>query len=273
MLVRSDVSAWADELQPEFDKLGVTLAAPTNVDSILQDRGVRIALALGQLIRRKGDDSLAWRALLKVTPGIGDSVVDHIYSGAGSGNFAARLLALHANGFAELRNRIEVDAMVQSIQDAMVKVPKRKGPPNGESWAGWLVEQVKQMDPDAFTTIAEDRFKTIGDKAGQRDLDDLLNKFQATLRQSASGPDNQILIMTMAMSKGLTFDTAIMMGAEEGNIPAPQGDPAEERRYLYVALTRATYLTVVTYAEERTTGPTAPIGQSYGRPRESRHRS
>lgn len=266
VLVRSDVSAWASELEPHFDKLGVPLAAPTDVNAILEDRGVRIALALGQLIRRKGDDSLAWRALLKVTPGIGDSVVDHVDSSADSGSFAARLLALHDIGFPELRNRIQVDALVQSIQDAVAKVPKRKGPPNGVSWAAWLVDQVKLIDAGAFNAIAEDRFKTIGDKAGQRNLDDLLNKFQPTLRESASGADDQIRIMTMAMSKGLTFDTAIVMGAEEGNIPDPQGDTAEERRYVYVALTRATRLTVVTYAEQRTAGRTARIGLSRGRP-------
>ncbi|HME77925.1 MAG TPA: ATP-dependent helicase [Mycobacterium sp.] len=266
VLVRSDVSAWAAELAPQFAGLGIPLAAPTDIDSILKDRGVRIALALGQLIRRKGDDSLAWRALLKVTPGVGDTAVDHIYGSAESGSFAARFRALHANGFPELRNRIEVDAMVQGIQDAMAQVPKRKGPPVGESWAAWLVDQVKQIDADVFTPDAEKQFKTIGDKAGQRNLNDLLNKFQPTLRESASGADYQVQIMTMAMSKGLTFDTAIVVGAEEGNIPNPRGDEGEELRYLYVALTRATHLTVVTYAQKRT-GRTAPIGQSHGRPR------
>jgi DNA helicase II / ATP-dependent DNA helicase PcrA len=268
VLVRSDVAAWAAELQPYFDEIGEQLAAPADVDSILSDRGVRTALALGQLIRRKGNDSLAWRALLKVTPGIGDKVVDHVYRSADSNTFAARLLALHDDGFPELRNGQEVRAMVQRILDAVekAKVPKRKGPPNGKSWAAWLVGEVKQIEVDAFTPIAEERFKEVGDKAGQRDLDELLNKFQAKLREPARGEDKEIRIMTMGMSKGLTFDTAIVIGAEEGNIPDPRSDRAEERRYLYVALTRAKHMTVVTYAEKRT-GPTAPIGQSLGRPR------
>lgn len=263
VLVRSDVPAWTTELQPHFQELGVPLTAPADVDSILSDRGVRTALALGQLIRRNNQDSLAWRALLKVTHDIGDTVIDHIYRSPGSGTFATRLLALHDDGFPELRNRDQVRAMVQRILDAVkkAKVPKRKGPPNGVSWAAWLVNEVKQMDADAFTTVAEERFKEVGDKSGQRDLDKLLNKFQATLREPAPGGDNEIRIMTMGMSKGLTFDTAIVIGAEEGNIPDSRGARAEERRYLYVALTRATQMTVVTYADKRT-GPTARNRQS-----------
>jgi DNA helicase-2/ATP-dependent DNA helicase PcrA len=46
--------------------------------------------------------------------------------------------------------------------------------------------------------------------------------------------------MTMGRSKGLTFRATFVMGVEEGVVPfAMAKDPDEERRLLYVAMTRA----------------------------------
>jgi len=45
--------------------------------------------------------------------------------------------------------------------------------------------------------------------------------------------------MTMASSKGLTVKAAIIVGVEEGVVPLAERDPGEERRLLYVAMTRA----------------------------------
>jgi DNA helicase-2/ATP-dependent DNA helicase PcrA len=68
-------------------------------------------------------------------------------------------------------------------------------------------------------------------------------------------------MMTMQQSKGLTVNTAIVMGVEEGIIPLPppKGDPKEERRLLYVAMTRATEVCVLTWASRRK-GPSARFG-------------
>ncbi len=78
--------------------------------------------------------------------------------------------------------------------------------------------------------------------------------------------------MTMTQSKGLTVNTAIVLGVEDGIIPMPppKGELEEERRLLYVAMTRATDMCVLTYAARRT-------GQSarFGSPRvnQTRNRS
>lgn len=60
--------------------------------------------------------------------------------------------------------------------------------------------------------------------------------------------------MTMSQSKGLTADTAIVLGVEEGVIPMPPpkgGTEEEERRLLYVAMTRARQVCILTYAVQR----------------------
>ena len=66
--------------------------------------------------------------------------------------------------------------------------------------------------------------------------------------------------MTMAGSKGLTVEATIVAGLEHGLIPRPDADQAEERRLLYVAMTRPKRFLFGTWARTRR-GPTAWAGR------------
>jgi superfamily I DNA/RNA helicase len=67
--------------------------------------------------------------------------------------------------------------------------------------------------------------------------------------------------MTISQSKGLTVDTTILVGLEEWLIPFEHqsANSNEERRLLYVALTRARTVCIATMATFRS-GQTARIG-------------
>jgi len=250
VLVRSDLPSWSSVLQPAFNELNVPLAAPADIDSILGDTGVRRALALGHLIRNE-HDSLAWRALLELETGIGVSVVDEVFNSTVAGeNFAQRLLALYGRGFEDFHARQKLCTLIQRTLEAVADAPGRGGPTDRTGWAAWLAERA---GTDHFSPTALKKFLAVGDTVGKRNRDRLLNKFQTTLRELASASGDSVRLMTMGMSKGLTFDTTIVVGVEEGNVPDPDGELAEERRYLYVALTRAKAMTVVTYVNQRTT--------------------
>jgi len=60
-----------------------------------------------------------------------------------------------------------------------------------------------------------------------------------------------VRIMTITKSKGITVNTCIVMGVERGIIPHPKGKEEEERRLLYVAMTRATEMSIFTFARLR----------------------
>jgi DNA helicase-2/ATP-dependent DNA helicase PcrA len=259
VLVRSSLQSWTRELEPAFSSIGVPLAPPADVRSLLADRGIRAALSLGQLIRNR-HDALAWRGLIEVTRGLGDAVVNYIDGSEGTGNFAQKLIALRAQGFNGLRATRPLQNLVDNVLEVVSSAPDPNSAPRDTGWAVWLADRagMENFDPIALT-----QFLAVGDFVGNTSaLSGLINEFQSLLKELTSTGIDGVQLMTMGMSKGLTVNTAIVMGAEAGNIPSPRGDEAEELRLLYVALTRATNMTVITYANRRT-GPTARIGRSH----------
>ena len=65
--------------------------------------------------------------------------------------------------------------------------------------------------------------------------------------------------MSMNRSKGLTVEAVIIAACENDIIPRPDAPLAEERRLMYVAMTRARRFLYCTWAQRRT-GPTARAG-------------
>lgn len=71
-----------------------------------------------------------------------------------------------------------------------------------------------------------------------------------------SDDDNKVLLMTIHAAKGLEFPTVFVVGLEENIFPSPMSTDniralEEERRLLYVAITRAEKRCIMTYAQNR----------------------
>ncbi len=94
-------------------------------------------------------------------------------------------------------------------------------------------------------------------------LASFLSQLEPVGRDLAAAEGRGVRVMTMNSSKGLTVNTSLVLGVEEGIVPLIRDgiDEAEERRLLYVAMTRATDMCVLTYAQRRT-GPSARIGET-----------
>ena len=87
----------------------------------------------------------------------------------------------------------------------------------------------------------------------------------ASTERTAAGKeqDRGVQLMTIHASKGLEFPAVILVGVEEGTLPSRRSDDEnEERRLLYVAVTRAQKCLFVTYNLSRMTyqgsEPTGP---------------
>ncbi len=72
---------------------------------------------------------------------------------------------------------------------------------------------------------------------------------------------DKVRVMTLAGAKGLTVKAVIIAGLETGFIPMDDCDPAEERRLLFVGMTRAEDFVFGTWARRRR-GPTARMGRA-----------
>jgi len=84
---------------------------------------------------------------------------------------------------------------------------------------------------------------------------DLLRMLSSSLEDEEQELDSEsVNIMTMHKAKGLTADAVIIIAAEDEYIPGRQTGEREgdERRLLYVSLSRARHFLAVTYCESRT---------------------
>jgi superfamily I DNA/RNA helicase len=129
------------------------------------------------------------------------------------------------------------------------------------NWGGWLLDRLDsaQLSPKAVRLL-----ETVGTAVDPREgIHGFLANLEPLGKDIAANTTDAVRIMTMGQSKGLTVNTTIVLGVEEGIVPLtrPEVDPVEERRLLYVATTRATDVCLLTYAARRT-GPSARFGAS-----------
>jgi superfamily I DNA/RNA helicase len=98
-------------------------------------------------------------------------------------------------------------------------------------------------------------FNQAGAESGAQTLKDLLTGLQVSLGgyEQVVKP-GKVKIMTMHQAKGLTARAVILVGVEDEFLPGrSEGTPREddERRLLYVSLTRAKEFLLMTHCEKR----------------------
>jgi DNA helicase-2/ATP-dependent DNA helicase PcrA len=274
ILVRTKPTTYRNELRSHFDSLGIKLLSVDWAKDATKEPGVRRLLALGRLVSEP-QDSLAWAALLKLTQGIGLGSVSKVYAAACDAplSFYEQLMVERGNGYPSLsvamRTRVS-----KAVDDVLAIVSQlnqdQQGAVLGEDgWGGWLLSY---QGANPVSDDGQRLFLEVGtelmEESEEPALRDFVGQFGQRAIDLAENDPEAVRVMSMASSKGLTVDTAILLGIDDATMPAPRGDEDEERRILYVAMTRATDFCVITFAAQRT-GPTAHIGTASGQ----RHRS
>src|SRR5262249_25788289 len=190
---------------------------------------------------------------------------DYIYDRARAGHttFGKALLTAHEEGFPAISSALAGRA-TKLLTDILrrleqVEVP---GAAPEHGWGDWISELVNGNLAIQISDPLRELLTKIDDRIEPTDdLGRYLGQITPVAKDIALEKNDRVRIMTLAGSKGLTVKATIIAGLETGFIPMDDCDPAEERRLLYVGMTRAEELLFGTWARRRR-GPTARMGRA-----------
>lgn len=134
------------------------------------------------------------------------------------------------------------------------KTIARMGPniPVAVAFTRWIEsdEEHRELAPVAELDELVAEFTAIDPAGSARAFADWMTVATTNDRPREPGID----LLTFHKAKGLEWHTVYVVGLEDGYVPIASGDTDEERRLLYVALTRATDVLHCSYAKRRAFG-------------------
>jgi DNA helicase-2/ATP-dependent DNA helicase PcrA len=233
-------------------------------------REIRDLMSYLKLIANPADDEAFRRAIAVPRRGVGDGALAQLSESAAAARVpllaaAARadLVAAVRPGpraalgefaalLADLRQRA-TDASVSELLEAVVDTVrygdylKAEGPDSAER-----LENVRELITSAAETVVDE-----GGEVGLTPLDHFLQRASLVAAIDHLDPNSDaVAMMTIHNAKGLEFPVVFVTGLEDGLFPLARAydDPKqleEERRLLYVGITRAERALYLTYADNR----------------------
>ena len=208
------------------------------------------------------DDSLSIRTWLQLAQGIGDKTINALYEYAQQLNCrfagAAQSVQRDESVLPQFGSRIK-EEMDYLTELRTAEFPHFEG--IGDSTdSNELLVALERLGAAVIGQSDSQRqvmgyLQQIVKEAGVSTLRELLTMLSASdSRIEPAIGDKGINIMTMHKAKGLTAEAVIVVAAEDEVIPGQKDGPDEvdERRLLYVSLTRAKKHLFVTYCDRRT---------------------
>lgn len=277
ILLRSDHNgAFSSVLRQALDSeaipVGIATANPLN------EAPGRQVLAFLRLLDN-GTDHLAWRTLLKLRNNrIGRGAVDAVYglATARNGRFADALQVICGDLSLGGRHGRRIKTEVESIRAMLGALSALL--PSGEEDEGEadLAETIRQVvhrivQDDVQRQAIQHQFELAIKAAEPGSIDELVRALEVSREDIEQELDEgKVNILTMHKAKGLTAEAVIIVAAEDEYLPGrAEGDAIDdERRLLYVSLTRAKHYLFITYCERRT-GPQGRTGRTSGQFRRS----
>jgi len=221
------------------------------------------------------EDSLAWRTLFRVWyGGIGPKAINAVYDLARRNgmSFAQTVLAAYSDpsilpGRYQSPFSVAIGIILTRLEALFPGGPQEKHETSDE-----LIEVVRNA-AESFIEGEEEResilmeFEQAAELLGATSIEQLVRATEVASEDIEQEIDPEAVnILTMHKAKGLTAEAVIIAAAEDQYIPGRgQGDALDdERRLLYVSLTRAKHHLFVTYCNRRT-GPQRHTGRDSGR--------
>ena len=255
-------------IEDELRKAGVPYAIYGSL-SFYQRKSVKDMLAYLRLVVNPRDDESYLRAIKTPSKGIGDTTLERLRNLAISRGVslldatddlsdteikaaAAKKLIAFTAGIREIRNQVKN----LDILDLTKKILSFSGLIALYSNDTEEGEDAKENISELINSIATYQ-ETLEDNGETATLSGFLSEAALQTDADTNTDENtdKVSIMTVHASKGLEFDYVYIVGAEEELFPSPrcvdEKEIEEERRLMYVAITRAAKRCYIVYAKSR----------------------
>jgi len=212
-------------------------------------------------------DHLAWRTILTLgNRGIGKQTFSKLYDLARRDGIKFSEILQKVKELPSLlpRNGDRISEKVKEIEEFLAEIgtPEKE---NLQSWIDNLANKVIQNESERQEVLA--LFSRVMELGEAESLEDLLRALNVSLGDAEQEKEKgKVAIMTVHQAKGLSADAVIVAAAEDEYIPGRASGEAidDERRLLYVSLTRAKKYLYVTFCQRRT-GQQRHSGRNPGR--------
>ncbi len=277
ILLRNDRhSIFSATIRDSLIRIDIPTAIPDN-NFIFDSKDGRIFLSICNLLENERD-SLALRSLLTIKDnGIGPGAISKIFSLALSSNSTFYDTACRICSNPELiqRDGTRIAAALGEIFATLDKYIERFQPIDESSEKSDIIRLLTEITNDIFTD-PEEKKKVIeyinliineSDPGDYGHISRVLGNSLTNIEQELD-PD-KVNIMTMHKAKGLTATAVIIAACEDEYIPGRQigeSEQGDERRLLYVSLSRAKKYLTITYCDLRT-GAQSHTGKNPDNPR------
>ena len=263
ILLRADRNGvFSNQIREKFDGTGIPIAASTEAGGPFDTSNGRSFLAFLRLAHNR-NDSLAWRSLFRTwCEGVGPGATKSIYELARQrgDNFAQTVIAAHAEPSilpSNHRSRLTtaIGNVITRLDGMFPPETLEQCQTFGDLLEGVLLPAATGLitDPEERQAVVDKLQNTVG--ASQAvSIEGLIRAISVTsddIEQEIH--DDKVNILSMHRAKGLTAEAVIIVAAEDEYIPgrAHGEEIDDERRLLYVSLTRATHNLFVTYCDKR----------------------
>jgi len=275
ILLRSDHNGMLSRpIREKLIEVDIPVATITDTINPLDKSDCRSFLAFLRLAARR-HDSLAWRTLFQVwCNGVGLGSIGDLYDLARSRgtSFAQTVIDIHTDAnILSTNNRSRISGAIQHILDQLDDLFPQDMQEEYETCDD-LIEVIRAAaeslidDEDEREAILL-KFKRAAETFETKSMKELVRVTEVESEDIEQEIEQgKVNILSMHRAKGLTAEAVIVAAAEDQYIPGrAQGDVIDdERRLLYVSLTRAKHHLFVTYCDSRT-GPQRYTGRDSGR--------
>jgi DNA helicase-2/ATP-dependent DNA helicase PcrA len=252
VLLRSDHNgAFSTPIDDAMRALGVAAIVRTEEKSTLNMRDGRVLLAYLRLVF-DWRDHLAWRtALTEGRMGVGAKAIEELHALSAARNELplADVLDLVRADPAVVPSR--GNAIAAAVEAVRTLVDELRAEIAGAADVEDQISlAVAKFPPSTAMTLVEGELQALRLAFAATDLADLLAQIALRREEEEAVIQNTVNIMSMHKAKGLDACVVIIAAAEEELLPGPN-NRGEERRLLYVSLTRARHALFVFHAKRR----------------------